>query len=189
MTRMVALSTLYWSKKENSASSRIGQDFSDYTVSESFSFCFVDFHNTMNEVSIYPTVCMYLSCTVRAFKKMSHAFGEVFFVFFNVVSFSFEYSWLITPWGANTHWIVKVQLTESLDYLIVPFACCLQVTALSTLGFMSPWAGDRTDATVTMGTDTERGPRRGTLQLMMEENPPHTVSPKRTKSTMIGHFM
>lgn len=54
-------------------------------------------------------------------------------------------------------------------------AYCLQVTALSTLGFTSPWAGGRTDVTVTMDTDTGRGPRRGTLQLMMEENPPYTV--------------
>lgn len=46
---------------------------------------------------------------------------------------------------------------------------------------MSPWAGGHTDATVTMGTDTEKGPRRGTLQLRMGENPPHTVSPRRTQ--------
>ncbi len=54
-------------------------------------------------------------------------------------------------------------------------ACCLQVTALSTLGFTFPWAGGRTDVTVTTDTDTGRGPRRGTLPLMTEENPPHTV--------------
>lgn len=36
---------------------------------------------------------------------------------------------------------------------------------------MCPWAGGHTDATVTTDTDTGRGLRRGTLQLMMEENP------------------
>lgn len=51
----------------------------------------------------------------------------------------------------------------------------LQVTALSTSGFMFPWGGGRTDVTVTTDTDTGRGLRRGTLQLMMEENHPHTV--------------
>lgn len=95
----------------------------------------------------------------------------------------------MTPWGTNTHWIIKVQLKERLENLLLPFACCLQVTAPSTLGFTSPWAGGHTDATVTTGTDTERGPRRGTLQLMMEENPPHTVSPNTTKRTMSCHFM
>ncbi|TKS66194.1 Sodium-driven chloride bicarbonate exchanger [Collichthys lucidus] len=50
------------------------------------------------------------------------------------------------------------------------------VIALSTLGFMSPWAGGRTDVTVTMDIDTGRGPKRGILQLMMDENHPHTVA-------------
>lgn len=62
--------------------------------------------------------------------------------------------------------------------LMLSAACCLQVIALSTLGFMSPWAGGRTDVTVTMDIDTGRGPKRGILQLMMEENPPHTVGLK-----------
>lgn len=53
-------------------------------------------------------------------------------------------------------------------------AVCLQVTALSTSGFTSPWAGGRTGATATTDTNTGRGPRRGT-RLMMERNPPRTV--------------
>lgn len=53
--------------------------------------------------------------------------------------------------------------------------CFLQVTALSTLGFMYPWVEGHTVVTVTMDIDTGRGPRRGTLQLMMDENPLHTV--------------
>ncbi|KAM7365475.1 hypothetical protein PAMP_016396 [Pampus punctatissimus] len=67
----------------------------------------------------------------------------------------------------------------SLDYLHtdpVDAPLCVHVTALSTSGFMFPWAGDRTDVTVTMDTDTGRGPRRGTLPLTMDENPPHTVA-------------
>lgn len=88
----------------------------------------------------------------------------------------------------NKH-IIKLKLKEKQENLIEPFAWCLQVTALSTLGFMSLWAGGHTDVTVTTDTDTGRGPRRGTPQLKMEENPPHTVRSKTNKSTMMGHFM
>lgn len=67
-------------------------------------------------------------------------------------------------------------------------ACCLQVTAPSTLGFTSPWAGGHTDVTVTMDTDTGRGPRNGTLQLMMEENPRHTVGLKIRLNSIMEEF-
>lgn len=67
-------------------------------------------------------------------------------------------------------------------------AACLQVTALSTLGFTSLWAGGHTDVTVTMDTDTGRGPRNGTLQLMMEENPRHTVGLRNRLSSIMEPF-
>lgn len=112
--------------------------------------------------------------------------GMFFFVFFfKVDSFSFERSSVKWPPGpqklSESH-----SLIERLGNVIVSSACCLQATAPSTLGFMSPWAGGHTDATVTMATGTERGPRRGTPQLTMEENPPPTVSPSRTSSATMA---
>lgn len=70
---------------------------------------------------------------------------------------------------------LKSRLKDRLKSLRLSPLCCFQVTALSTSGFMYPWAGGRTDVTVTMDTDTGRGPRRGTLRLTMDENRPRTV--------------
>ena len=74
-----------------------------------------------------------------------------------------SYLWLLL---LRKKWVQTEGQTET---------CCLQVTALSTSGSMCPWAGGRTDVTVTTDTNTGRGPRRGTPRPRTNENPPRTV--------------
>lgn len=130
---------------------------------------------------------MFQYCIVQltTFKRMS----SMFLWWLKVVVFFLKIDLISDPMGNKhsfDHYYHQNIVKGETGNLIVPFACCLQVTALSTLGFMSPWAGGHTDATVTTDTDTGRGPRRGTLQLMMEENPPHTVGSPCPDSTAIG---
>lgn len=90
----------------------------------------------------------------------------------------FSQSWACSYWCGNVqsipHWNLLWVFMGPCVCLIF-FICSHQATVPSTLASMCRSAEGPTDGTVTMDTDTGRGPEKGILGRRMDESHPHTV--------------
>lgn len=73
----------------------------------------------------------------------------------------------------NTEFHIGIFMGLSLDICV--YVCSHQATVHFTLAFTYHSAEGPTEDTVTMDTDTGRGPEKGILGQRMDESHPHTV--------------